>query len=57
MEEYLKSLHPKIQKYFEILSPEGIPEFLVEYINTEQMQKQKNISTTCGTIYSKLFNN
>lgn len=57
MEEYLKSLHPDLQKYFEILSPEGIPEFLVEYINTEQMQKQKNISTTCGTIYSKLFNN
>ena len=41
MEEYLKSIHPKIQEYFAILSPEGIPEFLVEYIKTPQMQKQK----------------
>lgn len=57
MEEYLKSIHSKIQEYFAILSPEGIPEFLVEYIKTPQMQKQKNISTTCGTIYSKMFSN
>ena len=42
MEEYLKSIHPKIQEYFAILSPEGIPEFLVEYIKTPQMQKQKH---------------
>lgn len=56
MEEYLKSIHPKIQKYFKILSPEGIPKFLEEYIKTPPMQKQKNISTTCGTIYSKMFN-
>lgn len=57
MEKYLKSIHPKIQKYFKILSPEGIPEFLVEYIKTPPMQKQKGISTTCGTIYSKMFSN
>lgn len=56
MEEYLKSIHPKIQEYLKILSPEGIPEFLEEYIKTPPMQKQKNISTTCGTIYSKMFN-
>lgn len=56
MKSYLQTLRPEIQNYFEILSPEGIPEFLQEYIETPEMQKQGGISTTCGTIYSKLFN-
>lgn len=56
MSSYLQTVTPKIQEYFKILSPEGIPEFLREYIETAEMQKQGKISTTCGTIYSKLFN-
>lgn len=51
----MKSLNPKVREYFKILSPEGIPEFLIAYIKTPTMQKQRNISTTCGTIYSKMF--
>lgn len=57
MKTYIETLRPKIQEYFKILSPEGIPEFLNEYIETPQMQKQAKISTTCGTIYSKMFKN
>ena len=43
-----------IANYFKILSPD-YPEWLDEYIKTERMQKQKDISVTCGKIYAKLF--
>ena len=32
------------------------PEFLLDYINTPEMQKQAGISVSCGTIYSKMYN-
>ena len=44
-----------INEYFKILSKD-IPDFLYEYINTKEMQKQAEISVSCGTIYSKMFN-
>lgn len=56
MKKYIETLNPKIQEYFKVLSPEGIPEFLNNYIETAEMQKQSKISTTCGTFYSKMFN-
>ena len=43
-----------IRKFHAILEPE-FPEWLQEYIETPALQKQKYISTTCGTIYSDLF--
>lgn len=55
MQDYIQTLKPEIQEYFKILSPGGIPEFLQDYINTPQMQKQAGVSVTCGTIYSKMF--
>ena len=33
----------------------SVPEFLEEYIDTEPMQKQAGISVSCGTVYSKMF--
>ncbi len=54
MSKYFESLDEQIKEYFKILSPE-IPEFLEEYIDTEPMQKQAGISVSCGTIYSKMF--
>ncbi len=57
MKNYIETLNPQIKEYYKILSPEGIPEFLNEYIETPRMQKQAQISTTCGTIYSKMFKN
>lgn len=54
MNNYLENLNEIIQKYFKILSNE-FPEFLYDYINTPEMQKQAGISVTCGTIYSKMY--
>lgn len=55
MYNYFENLDEVTKKYFDILSREK-PDFLNEYINTEAMQKQGTISMSCGTIYSKLFN-
>lgn len=55
MNDYLDNLDETIQKYFKILSDE-FPEFLYDYINTPEMQKQAGISVSCGTIYSKMYN-
>ena len=55
MNNYLERLDITIQKYFKILSDE-FPEFLYDYINTPEMQKQSGISVSCGTIYSKMYN-
>ena len=54
MKGYFKNLKEPIKEYFDILSPEK-PDFLEEYINTPEMQKQARISVSCGTCYSKLF--
>ncbi|MBR2708730.1 hypothetical protein IKE98_00095 [Candidatus Saccharibacteria bacterium] len=40
--------------YFKILSAD-FPNWLHDYINTKELQTQKYISVTCGTIYSDLF--
>ncbi len=55
MNNYLSNLDETIQKYFKILSKE-FPEFLYDYIATPEMQKQAGISVSCGTIYSKMYN-
>lgn len=55
MNSYLQSLKPEIKEYYNILSKGGIPEFLVPYIETKEMQRIGRISMSCGTIYSKMF--
>ncbi|MCI8518859.1 MAG: hypothetical protein HFJ51_01725 [Clostridia bacterium] len=55
MNQYFESLSKEIKEYFGILSEE-FPDFLYEYINTKEMQKQNGISVSCGTIYSKMYN-
>lgn len=55
MNNYFLKLNDTIKQYFNILSDE-IPDFLYDYIDTPEMQKQKEISVTCGTIYSKMYN-
>ena len=54
MENYFEMLDKTIKEYFKILSDET-PDFLNEYINTKEMQKQAGISVSCGTYYTKLF--
>ena len=51
---YLDKLNTRTEESFKILEP-NFPEWLIEYINTEEMLKQQYISITCGTIYSDLF--
>ena len=43
-----------IQKFHRVLESD-FPEWLQEYTETPALHKQKYISTTCGTIYSDLF--
>ena len=51
---YYKNLNPEIKEYFHILSP-TIPEWLWDYVNTEEMQRIGKISMNCGADYTKLF--
>lgn len=53
---YLENLNPEVKEYFKILSPE-FPTWLLEYINTPEMQRIGGISIFCGTDYTKIFNN
>lgn len=39
MNKYIQNLNPIIKQYFNILSPEGIPDFLFPYIETKEMQR------------------
>lgn len=55
MSNYFDNISDTLKEYFNILSDE-IPDFLYDYIETPEMQKQAGISVTCGTIYSKMYN-
>lgn len=55
MNNYFNNISENLKEYFNILSNE-IPDFLYEYIDTPEMQKQAGISVTCGTFYSKMYN-
>ena len=55
MNKYYESLNDEVKEYFSILSPE-FPEWLLEYIDTPEMQRISKISMSCGTDYSKCFN-
>lgn len=55
MNKYYDSLNEEVKEYFSILSPE-FPEWLLEYIDTPEMERISKISMNCGTDYSKCFN-
>ena len=55
MNNYYNNLNDEVKEYFSILSPE-FPEWLLEYINTPEMERIGKISMSCGTDYSKCFN-
>lgn len=52
---YLESLNEEVREYFKILSSE-FPKWLLEYINTPEMQRLHGTSMSCGTDYTKIFN-
>lgn len=55
MNNYYDNLNNEIKEYFNILSNE-FPDWLLDYINTPEMQRIHKISMSCGTDYSKCFN-
>ncbi len=55
MNKYYDNLKDEVKEYFRILSPE-FPEWLLEYIDTPEMERIGKISMSCGTDYSKCFN-
>ena len=48
-------LNEEIKKYLEILSPE-FPKWLLEYIHTPEMMRLNGIGMSCGTLYTKVYN-
>ena len=55
MKNYLDTLNEEIKQYLKILSPE-FPEWLLEYINTPEMLRLDEIGMSCGTFYTKVYN-
>lgn len=55
MNKYLESLNEEIKEYFKILSPE-FPNWLLEYIYTPEMLRLDGIGNSCGTNYTKVYN-
>ena len=55
MSEYYNNLNDLRKKYFEVLSP-TFPEWLLDYIDTEEMARLSGISMLCGTDYSSMYN-
>ena len=51
---YMDNINQAIKEYFNILEPE-FPNWLNDYINIKELQKQKFISVTFCNIYSYLF--
>lgn len=56
MNKYLQNLNEEIREYLKILSPE-FPEWLLEYIYTPEMLRLDGIGMSCGTLYTKVYNN
>ncbi len=56
MLKYFDTISEELNTYFHILSPE-IPEFIYDYVEAPEMRRLGGIGISCGTDYSKLFNN
>ena len=54
MNKYYDSLNDEIKEYFGILSPE-FPEWLLEYIDTPEMERIGKISSTTHTDFPDSF--
>lgn len=55
MKKYLENLNEEIKQYLKILSPE-FPKWLLEYINTPEILRLDGIGQSCGTLYTKIYN-
>jgi hypothetical protein len=55
MSKYLDNLNEEVREYFNILSGK-FPEWLLEYIETPEMERISKISLNCGVDYTDVFN-
>ena len=55
MNYQFEKLNDEIKEYLKVLSPD-FPEWLLEYINTPEMLRLDGIGMSCGTMYTKVFN-
>lgn len=55
MSKYLNNLNDEVREYFKILSSD-FPLWLLDYIETPEMQRISKISLGCGTDYTKVTN-
>ena len=51
---YSSLVSPEVKEYLSILEPDP-PRWLDKYIQCQELQKQRYISISCGTIYTDLF--
>ena len=54
MSKYVENLNSEIRDYFSILS-DDFPDWLLDYIETPEMQRLGKISLSCGTDYTDVF--
>ena len=54
MSKYYNNLDDLRKEYFKVLSP-VFPEWLLDYIDTPEIQRLSGISMVCGTDYSKIY--
>lgn len=55
MKKYFENLNEESKQYLKILSPE-FPEWLLEYIDTPEMLRLDGVGNSCGTYYTKVYN-
>ena len=55
MNKYLNTLDEEIKEYLKVLSP-NFPEWMLEYIYTPEMLRLDGISMSCGTAYTRIYN-
>ena len=52
---YFSNLNDEVRAYFKILSDE-FPTWLHDYINTKEMLRLYGVGMSCGTLYTKVYN-
>ncbi len=55
MNKYLNTLDEEIKEYLKVLSPD-FPKWMLEYIYTPEMLRLDGISMSCGTFYTRIYN-
>ena len=55
MEDFFNNLNEEVKEYLKILSPE-FPEWILEYINTPEILRLDGVGMSCGTSYTRVYN-